>query len=508
VAGVDGLTSSTRLTRPQTVTPDQLRAKRRNGLASDYGRATSTPTRPKASTTPGAPPPFFYPDAPPCSTYWGQKLAIGYPAYNSYPPYAPCGYTPAQVRGAYGLDKTGMPGSGVTVAVVDAYASPTLRKDADTYAVKHGGKAFAAGQYAQLTPSSYQLGYDDTENFDQCWEQSWYAEQSLDVEAVHGVAPAAKVLYGAAARCLHTDLIDTLNTIVDGHKADSITNSWSSAGEPDPVTDAALLAAYQRVFVQAALTGIGFYFASGDYGDNLATSGRREVDFPASSPWVTAAGGTSLGIGSRNDYQFEGAWGTGVTYAFDGAWDPAPPGDYSTGGGGGTSERYAQPWYQSGIVPASISKHFGAKPGRAVPDVSAVADPNTGFLVGETFTVADGSERYAEWRIGGTSLASPVLAGIEALADQAAGYKHGFANPAIYALAGTRGLRDVQKVPAVKSAVTRNFFNGIDGADGYYYALSTFGQLGTLTVAKGYDDTTGVGSPNGYFYVYGLGENG
>src|SRR5207302_9886633 len=96
----------------------------------------------------------------------------------------------------------------------------------------------------------------------------------------------------------------------------------------------------------------------------------------------------------------------------------------------------AEPSYLVGIVPSSV---FAAqvRTGRAVPDISAFADPNTGYLIGETQTFPDGSVKYSEYRIGGTSLSSPIMAGIMALADQAAGHPHGFANPVFYSLAGS-----------------------------------------------------------------------
>ncbi len=104
------------------------------------------------------------------------------------------------------------------------------------------------------------------------------------------------------------------------------------------------------------------------------------------------------------------------------------------------------------------------------------------------------------------AVATPVLAGIEALADQAAGAPHGFANPAIYELAGTRGVRDVQPLTRAQGVVRVDFANGVDATAGTRVSYRSFEQLGTLTVRKGYDDVTGIGSPNGFRYVYGLGQ--
>ena len=232
-----------------------------------------------------APPPDAFLNATPCSTYWAQQIATTTPKVDhKSQPYAPCGYVPEQLRGAYGLSRpgtVGLDGKGTTVAIVDAYAAPTIRSDANTYAVRHGGKPFAPGQFTQSTPDSYQYGYEDTVNGDLCGENGWYGEETLDVEAVHGVAPGANILYKAAASCDDTALIAALNDIVANHRADIITNSWGDTGDINPVTSSDLLQAYNETFIQAALQGIGVFFSSGDYGDEVAHTGTRQVDFPA-----------------------------------------------------------------------------------------------------------------------------------------------------------------------------------------------------------------------------------
>jgi subtilase family serine protease len=505
VAGLAGLSSSVRTNQPLSEPGDT------GDLARDRAGAPGAGLR--RSAAPGAavaaPPAPAFVNAPPCSAYWAQLTAATLPPVNGKAqPYAPCGYTPAQLRGAYGVGAIGVKGAGVTVAITDAYNSPTILADANTYARKRGDIPFAAGQFSEVKPPSYRYGYADTEVGDLCGEQGWYGEETLDVEAVHGLAPSAKVLYVGAASCDDADLLDALNTIISKHRADIITNSWGDAGEPDLTdpTQVALAHAYQRMFVQAALTGIGVFYSSGDNGDEVAASGSRTADFPASSPWVTAVGGTSIGIGAANNYVFEEAWGTGRMVLTNGAWEPSYPGAYLYGGGGGVSKVYPQPWYQQGIVPPSVARYFGGTPGRAVPDVAAVGDPGTGFLVGQTQTFPDGSVKYSEYRIGGTSLASPVIAGIEALADQASRRPHGFANPAIYELNRTRAVHDVARLSQPLGVVRADYVNATDSTGGLRTTFRSFQQLGTLTSAPGYDDTTGVGTPNGYLYVYGLGQ--
>ena len=184
----------------------------------------------------GAPPPDAFVNAPPCSTYFGEKTAVQYPAVNGQKaPFAPCGYTPSQYQGAYGtaglLDK-GIDGRGVTVAITDAYAAPTILQDANTYAQRHGQRAFRSGQFKQILPKRpFRLGFDDTVNGDQCGEQGWYGEETLDVEAVHAMAPGANVLYVAGRSCDDPDLLKALNTIIEKRRADIITNSWGDIGE-------------------------------------------------------------------------------------------------------------------------------------------------------------------------------------------------------------------------------------------------------------------------------------
>ena len=139
-----------------------------------------------------------------------------------------------------------------------------------------------------------------------------------------------------------------------------------------------------------------------------------------------------------------------------------------------------------------------------VPDVSLVGDPNTGMLVGQTQTFPDGTTKYSEYRLGGTSLSSPLMAGVMALADQQAGRHHGFANPALYAQYGTPAYRDTV-APDQPIAVVRNdYVNSVDATDGIKTTLRTFDQTESLHTTPGYDDVTGVGSPNGQRFLAAL----
>src|SRR5262249_28327837 len=151
-------------------------------------------------------------------SYYGSNIATTLPdAYGTKIPYAVQGYTGKQLRAAYGAGTR--TGKGVRVAITDAYASPTIASDASTYAGKHDDAAWATGQLGQVLPKSYQKTRE-------CGGSGWYGEETLDVEAVHAVAPNADVTYVSAASCFDDDLLDALNKIVDRHLADIVSNSW------------------------------------------------------------------------------------------------------------------------------------------------------------------------------------------------------------------------------------------------------------------------------------------
>jgi subtilase family serine protease len=146
---------------------------------------------------------------------------------------------------------------------------------------------------------------------------------------------------------------------------------------------------------------------------------------------------------------------------------------------------------------------------REVPDVSAYADPATGMLVGETTRLPDGTYGFALSRIGGTSVACPTFAGIEADAQQAAGHPLGFANPAIYQRYGTSAFHDVTDKPLGPGhlgEVRNNFVHPSKDKGAVVTYLRTLGIDGegtaSLPAVKGYDDSTGVGSPDQYIQSF------
>ncbi len=462
VLTVTGLDTTTYTKAPNHIGPDK-----QSGAA-------------KAAVSPAAKPPDGFANARPCSIYYGQ-ISAQYQADFKTPlppfqgqtlPYAPCGYTGSQFRSAYERGTT-LNGTGATVAITDAYAWQKLVQDANRYASAHGDGAYAPGQLTQNVPSSFTKQ-------GACGPSGWAGEEMLDVEAVHAMAPGAKIRYYASSSCFDDDFLATLGRVVDENVAQIVTNSW---GDVESAESAANVAAYEQVFLQGAMQGQSFLFSSGDNGDEQANGGIVQTDYPTSDPYVTSAGGTSTGIGADGKIAVQTGWGTEkYTLSADGkSWTPA---GFLYGAGGGYSSLFNRPAYQNGIV---------TNPARGVPDVAMDADPSTGMLIGITQTFPDGV-RYGEYRIGGTSLASPLLAGFGALGVQKNGGGFGLLNPLLYsAPAGT--ITDVRKVKDL-GVVRVDYTNGVDASNGLAYSVRTFDQDSSLKTTKGWDPVTGLGVPS------------
>jgi subtilase family serine protease len=391
----------------------------------------------------------------------------------------------------------GHDGSGVKVAIIDAYASPTIVSDANTYFSRHGLPTFTGGQFTQVVaPGTFSRPENPRQD-----PQGWYGEETLDVEAVHTMAPGAKILFVGSPNN-YQDLDAAMNHIVSQHLADLVTNSYGFNTEALPP---GFIKPFNDTLLQGALEGIGIYFSSGDNGDETfgGPASTATADFPASSPWVTAVGGTTLAAGTvadPNQYLFETGWGTnrnrlnctGFLKALNNAWCGSEV--YLYGSGGGTSRIFAEPSYQQGVVPSSLAARWGGS-GRVVPDIAALGDPNTGMLVGQTQQFSTGAQ-YDEYRIGGTSLSSPLMAGIMADAQQLSGTQIGFANPLIYSLP-TGAFHDVTHMPG--AVVRADYANSENGNAGILYSVRTFDKQFTLATTAGYDDVTGRGTPNDSF---------
>jgi subtilase family serine protease len=461
------------------------------------GVLTVVPLEPgrAGSVSPAGPEPV--PTAPaPCSLYYGQQLATSLPdAYGTPAPYAACGYTPRQLRSAYGIP-AGLTGQGVTVAVVHQWAYPTAAQDLATFGARHG-EPLHPGQFTQILPPGLNASCPDGI---QAGHARATNEEDLEAEAVHAMAPEANIVY-LGAECDDDfgtlAVLDALTEVTDRHLA-SIVADESGV----PVASPGVVAAYEQVYQQGAAEGIGFYAPSGDSGDNAGHAQDHQPmppSYPASDPWVTAVGGTSLAIGPGGRYEWETGWGDDdAPLAASGASWTGLPGAFTAGSGGGASTQFSQPPYQRAIVPASLSEANGSGvPMRVVPDIAADADPATGAVIGVTGISAPGQPAaYTEFPGAGTSVSTPLIAGIQADAQQAAGQPIGFANPAIYARYGSPAFHDITGHPSGAPATPDAVFPG--GAA--QPVLETFGMDEGLAVLPGYDDVTGVGTPApGYF---------
>jgi subtilase family serine protease len=476
-------------------------------------------------------PPAGFRNPQPCSAYWGQKVdntdsGSLYTPYTSPLPYDICGYKPAQLRGAYGLSgrvASGNNGKGVTIAIVDAYDSPTLLADAQRYfSMNDPAHPLSSAQFANLTPSTV----DDQAL---CGGSGWYDEQALDVEASHSMAPGANILFVGAQDCLDSSLLAALTTAVTSG-ASVVSDSWGDT-LGDLFTDAATKTAYDDTFMLADSTGVSVLFSSGDTGDNFAISGLTAPNYPASSPFITAVGGTTLEVNKSNNRAAEYGWSTARQELCQSnskncgsATAPAGALAWQAGGGGGTSYYYGEPYYQVPVVPADLALRNVAVVGaaaRVVPDISMDADAQSGMLIGLTQTFPNGVY-YDQFKEGGTSLASPLLAGVIADVDQAAGIPLGFLNPTLYKayLASPSAFNDILAPanPDSAAVIRVDYTNSVDNSAGYIVSLRAINYAGpetycdgtgncatrnvTLTTAPGFDSLTGLGSVGNKFISF------
>ena len=431
-----------------------------------------------------------------CSEWYGQVADTTDPAYPGYGPlsYAPCGYKPGHIRAGYGFTdiiRRGNDGTGQSIAIVDAFLSPTLLTDAQTYAANNDPDYPMKDSQLKTVWGPGQTQEPDT---------GWYGEQTLDVEAAHAMAPGATIVAVAAQSAYDQDLIGAINMVIEQHLGSVISNSYGMVEQGGYID----FLAWKPVLTQAGLKGIGVYFSSGDNGDESQSffgAGPPSADFPASSDLVTAVGGTSMAIGQTGNLMFEVGWETGASFLnpavtdsdmgttiTPATWDPAPPGFFVFGAGGGWSTVFEQPKWQKTTVPASYAVQAGVAR-RTVPDVGMLADPFTGFIIGQT---DPSNGKYSEGSIGGTSLACPLFAATIAVAQQHAKRHFGFANPLLYKHANA--FRDI--VPTnPPQAVALPLGDGTNAAVPFDYAGLT------IKTGAGWDAVTGLGVPNGKAFL-------
>ncbi|KMO21023.1 hypothetical protein SQ03_04365 [Methylobacterium platani JCM 14648] len=344
-------------------------------------------------------------------------------------PHATVGHLPNEVARLYGFPQTPGRGKGQCIAIIELGGG---YRTSDTEA------AFRAMGLA--TPSVVPVSVSGGLNRPGV-DQNADGEVALDIQVAGGAAPGA-VLAVYFAPNTTQGFVDAITRAVhdDVHRPSVISISW---GSPETRWTDQGLRSMTSALRDAARLGVTVFAASGD---NLATDGeaddRVHVDFPASNPYAVGCGGTLLSTDANNGIAGEEVWNSG-----------------GSGTGGGISDRYPRPAYQSGAgIPGSVND---GQVRRGVPDVSGDADPQSGYRV-----VVAG----ASGLIGGTSAVAPLWAGLLALVNEARGKPAGFIHPLLYG--NPAAFRDI--------TIGDNKVGGV----GY--------EAGT-----GWDACTGLGSPDG-----------
>jgi hypothetical protein len=273
------------------------------------------------------------------------------------------GYTPQQIKSAYGFSGVAQTGAGQTIAIIDAYNDPNIASDLGVFDSQFGLSAPPSLQVVSQTGSTTKLPATSA---------SWAQETALDVEWAHAIAPQANILLVEARNDSTANLLAAVNYARSASGVSVVSMSWGGGELPNETS-------YDKYFTTPANhNGVTFVAAAGDDG---ADGG---AEWPASSPDVLAVGGTTLTL-NGNSYSSETVW----SQTSD-----------------GTSAYESTPGYQASL---GVS-------GRTTADVSYDADPNTGFPTYDSLSY-QGQVGWAE--TGGTSAGTPQWAGIIALADQA-----------------------------------------------------------------------------------------
>jgi subtilase family serine protease len=454
----------------------------------------------------------------PYAVYSGNRYGadLGTPAPN----LPSCGYDAAEMQAAYGLNalyKTGLDGTGQTIVIVDAFGSNTITADANLFSSLNGLPA--------LTPTNFQI-YAPTGPATcaaDCIAGNWQFETTLDVEWAHAIAPGANIalVLGIDNNFSTLDLANLF--AIDNGLGNVISNSF---GIPEIVLVDFLpseLVVENQLAELAAALGISQNVSTGDAGDNLIFDqdnfGINSTSAGGgTSPFETAIGGTSTFLKSDNTLNFQTGWGLNLTRIANPTPNPPtiPPLSlgFSGGSGGGASTFFAKPKFQ---------KHLAGK-FRQTPDISMNADPETGNEIIITDPVLGPVVEV----FGGTSLSCPMFSAVWAITNQAAGVPLGQAAPWLYELPAS-SILDVTAVssplnvtgiifnppspPMFESAATlaqplgktKKFVSALfQSSVSTRWDVFTFGTDTSLMTGPGWDDVTGLGTPNGLSFVQGV----
>jgi len=464
-------------------------------VASLSGIPLSTPAL-VTYTTPGA--------SLPIASFYGNTYDVN--------PNLTVAYTPKQLQAYYGLSsliKQGYDGTGQTIALVEGYGYAHAQTDANEAATLFGLPQLTSKNFATIYPEGKPLNPNAADL------EGWTVEIALDVQSAHAIAPGAKIVVVASAGQDNEDQIASLQYIIDNKVANTVSSSWEN--DDEIVSGSAEEDAFNTVLEQGAAAGISFQFSSGDGGDLGLGTPKGAVGVPSNSPWATAVGGTSVLNDPVNGGYVTTGWGNDIDYvALGGPVDPPTSFNFFyAGAGGGESLFFPKPWYQKSL-PGT---------GREVPDVSALADPFTGFAL---IVTSEGQKNYIAG-IGGTSLASPIFTATWAIADQYNGAPLGFAAPIAAGLKSGQ-IRDV--LPTDSAEVNDVTGTVYDSSGGTFYTapslftgilysqkqflsglwnpfqgeglVLSFGTDSSLTVKPGYDNVTGYGEPSGLPFLQGV----
>jgi PKD repeat protein len=382
------------------------------------------------------------------------------------------GLTPADLAGAYGYDPSGA-ASGQTIGIVDAFDDPNIESDLGKFDSQYGLRACTEAnkcfKKVGQTGSTSLLPSADT--------TGWSAEIALDVEAAHSACPNCSILLVEAENTLFSNLGAAVQRAVS-MGATVVSNSY---GGPEGSPSSTEEADYNH-------PGVVIAAATGDLGyDGWVERKEGHVppqrpDLPAALSSVLAVGGTTLELTEGGQREDETVWNGNEEFGqfpfVEGA------------SGGGCSTLFAAPPWQQNVAGFALTG-CGAK--RMVGDVAAVADPRTGFDIYDSYDCGAKCEEFrdgASWlTIGGTSLATPLISGMYALAGGADGVTYPAA--ALYGHLGDSSTFDVTEGG-----------NGICDAEGFSCgANAAFGFRmdceGTTAcnAAPGFDGPTGVGAP-------------
>jgi subtilase family serine protease len=440
---------------------------------------------------------------PACSKYWGQKTEVFSPAFDGLTRAAVpvCGYSARQIRAAYGLTSADT-GKGKTIALIQVGGPDKMFQTLTEYAKRNGLPAPRPDQYREQT-----VGQGDHNSA--CINGAT-EEAPVDSEAAYAMAPGADQLMVDGDDCagekdLSQALFDAELAPLTGHGS-TASATIESSSYPLRLSERSVpsseLKANHDIAMRAAAEGVSLLVVSGD---------SPGVESPASDPDVTAVGGTTLGVGAHDQRLFETGWSTdlGERAGTSGPWHDK---GIDEGAGGGVSALYREPSYQKGVVPRALSHNSDRHAGRAVPDLSADADPATGMLFGETIVTVRGKTiPFTPSRLGGTSMAAPLVAGVVADAEQGERKSLGFLNPLLYSLAGGGAFHDILPLSPSAPQTDRAYYTPKD-ADinpkfpGFQVGVNDAqDRRGTRQVtAPGYDTMTGLGSPNGSAFIKGL----